>query len=586
VSWRHRSAAFAGAGGSDDGTSRPDSRGLSKDDVRPPLDAEVCIVGAGAAGGILAFELARRGVRVVVLESGPRHDFRRRGEYVRRYLKRENPWRTPLQDLDRQTVGGTTPYLLEWRRARGVGGSTLHWEGYALRLHADDFRLRSLHGVADDWPISYQDLEPYYARAETALGVAGAPDDPWASPRSAPFPLPPFPFSYSDGLFARACRSLGIAIHHLPQARNSVAHGGRPRCQACGTCHVCPTGAKATTDLTHVPQAEATGNARVITDATVLRLEVDPSGQVSAAVYAGPDKVERRLTGRIFVVAAGAVETARLLLLSTSRAFPNGLANRSGLVGKFFMSHPSVEVTGRAADRIYPYRIGFSTAMSRQFAIEGGRAARGAFFLEFMNSAGPTPDQLAIASGEWGEGLRKRVRDEFGRRLGIRVYCEQLPERANAVSLNTRVTDYFGNPVPHLHYSVGKYERRALEEAKEIVGKILSALALSDVQASGLMFAAHQIGTHRMGAEPQTSVVDASLKTHDVPNLYLVGSGCFVTASASPPTLTIAALAIRAAEHVATTLGHTGRPAPRSIVVASEAGNHQLRFSAGETPKT
>ena len=150
------------------------------------MDAEVCIVGAGAAGGIMALELARRGVGVVVLESGPRHDFRRRGEYVRRYLRHENPWQTPLPGLDRHTGSGSASNFLAGKRARGVGGSTLHWEGYALRLHADDFRLRSLHGIADDWPIAYQDLEPYYALAEQALGVAGASDDPWASPRSTP----------------------------------------------------------------------------------------------------------------------------------------------------------------------------------------------------------------------------------------------------------------------------------------------------------------------------------------------------------------------------------------------------------------
>src|SRR5262245_60421012 len=253
------------------------------------MDAEVCIVGAGAAGGILAHELARRGVRVIVLESGPRHDPSQRGAYVRRYLRGEDPWRTPLAELDRYTVGGTAPYALEWKRARGVGGSTLHWEGYALRLHADDFRLHSLYGIADDWPIGYHDLEPYYGRAEGALGVAGDADDPWASPRTTPFPLPAFPLSYSDGLFAPACRALGIALHSLPQARNSVAYGDRPACQACSTCHVCPTGAKASIDLTHVPEAEASGNARILTDATVLRLEVDRAGEVSAAVYARPD---------------------------------------------------------------------------------------------------------------------------------------------------------------------------------------------------------------------------------------------------------------------------------------------------------
>ena len=527
------------------------------------MEAEVCIVGAGAAGGIMALELARRGVGVAVLESGPRHDFGRRREYVRRYLKHENPWQTPLPGLDRYTGSGASSDFLAGKRARGVGGSTLHWEGYTLRLHADDFRMRSLYGIAADWPISYQDLEPYYARAEQALGVAGAADDPWASPRSTPFPLPVFPFSYSDGLLARACRSLGIALHSLPQARNSIAYGGRSQCRACATCHVCPTGAKASTDLTHIPEAEATGKARVLTEATVLRLELDSSGQVDAAVYAGPDKLEQRVTARVFVVAAGAVETARLLLLSTSRAFPDGLANRSGMVGKFFMSHPSVDWTGRASEKVHPYRIGFSTAMSRQFAIDRDRATRGAFFLEFLNSAGPTPDEIAVASGRWGDALRQQVREQFGRRLGIRVYCEQLPERVNAVSLNPKVRDYFGNPVPHLHCNIGSYERKALDEAKAVVGKIFAAMGLTDIGSGGLTFAGHQIGTHRMGTDPHTSVVDVDLRAHDVPNLYLVGSGCFVTASASPPTLTIAALAIRASEHIAARLGAAGRVAPR-----------------------
>jgi glucose dehydrogenase len=526
------------------------------------VDAEVSIIGAGAAGGIMALELARHGIGVVVLESGPRHDFAQRGAYTRRYLRGENPWRTRPPELDRYTIGGTAPYLLDGKRARGVGGSTLHWEGYTFRYHADDLRLRSLHGIADDWPISYEELEPYYARAEQELGVAGIADDPSASPRSMPFPLPAFPFSYSDGLFAPACRSLGIALHCLPQARNSVAYGGRAQCRACGTCHVCPTGAKASTDLTHVTQAEATGKVRVLTEATVLKLEVDDARKVTAAVYARPDKVEQRLTARVFVVAAGAIETARLLLLSRSRQFPDGLANQSRLVGRFFMSHPSIDVTGRASGKVHPYRIGFSTAMSRQFAVPSDRATRGAFFLEFLNSAGPKPDELAVASGKWGEALREHVREEFGRWLGIRIYCEQLPDRANAVSVSPRVPDYFGNPAPHIQCSVGSYERKALEEGKSVARRIFAAMGVTEIRVSALTYAAHQIGTHRMGTDPKRSVVDANLRAHDVPNLYLVGSGCFVTGSASPPTLTIAALAIRAAEHIAAQLRPVGRVAP------------------------
>jgi choline dehydrogenase-like flavoprotein len=532
------------------------------------VDGDVCIVGAGAAGGILALELARRGVKVVVLESGPRHDFAHRWEYVRRYIGHQDPWRTPLLELDRHTVGGRYPYRLEGKRARGIGGSTLHWEGYTLRLHPSDFRLHALYGIADDWPLSYQELEPYYARAEQALGVAGAMDEPWSVTRSGPFPLPPFPFSYSDGLFAPACQQLGIGLHHLPQARNSQAYAGRSQCRACGTCHVCPTGAKASIDLTHVPEAEATGNARIVTEATVLRLEVDRSRNVGAAVYARPDRVERRLTARVFILAGGAIENARLLLLSASPAFPTGLANRSGLVGKFFMSHPSIDVMGRARDKVYPYRIGFSTAMSRQFAIERDRATRGALLLEFLNSAGPTPEQIAVASGLSGEALRRHVRQEFGHWLGIRVYCEQLPDRRNAVSLAPNVRDYFGSPAPHIHCDVGPYERQALDEAKDVATKIMTVMGLNRIRASGLTYAAHQMGTHRMGTDPRTSVVDVNLKCHDVPNLYLVGSGCFVTASASPPTLTIAALAIRTAERIAAQLrpasqgGSTAVPVP------------------------
>jgi choline dehydrogenase-like flavoprotein len=355
------------------------------------------------------------------------------------------------------------------------------------------------------------------------------------------------------------CRSLDVGLHHLPQARNSLAYGGRPQCRACGTCQVCPTGAKASVDLTHIPQAEATGNAQVLAGATVLRLELDGSGQVTAAVYAESDKVERRLAARVFVVAGGAVETARLLLLSTSKHFPSGLANRSGLVGKFFMSHPIVDVIGRSREKVYPHRIGFSTAMSRRFAIERDRGAHGAFLLEFLNSAGPTPEQIAVASGQWGEALRNRVREEFGHWIGIRAYVEQLPDRVNAVSLDPRVRDYFGSPAPHIHYSLGRYERRTLDDATATASKILTTMGLSNIRSTGRSFAGHQIGTHRMGTDPRTSVVDVNLSAHDVPNLYLVGSGCFVTASASPPTLTIAALAIRAASHISARLRPIGR---------------------------
>ena len=517
-----------------------------------PEETEVCIIGAGLAGGIMAFELARRGIRVLVLESGPRHDFNRRFEGMRQFLQGENPWRTLPPEMDRYTFSGSVPYFLDYNRVRGVGGSSLGWEGYALRFHANDFRLRSLYGIGEDWPISYEDLEPYYRAAESALGVAGTSDDPWASPRSSPFPLPPFAFSYSDGMFARACARVGIALHHLPQARNSVAYAGRSQCRACGTCYVCPTGAKASVDLTHVPQAEATGNARVVTDATVLRLEVDRSNRVTSVVYAGRDRRERRVSAPLFVLAAGGVETARLLLLSVSESSPTGLANASGLVGKYFMCHPVIDITGRVPKKAYPYRVGFSTAMSRQFAVDRDRARQGAFYLEFLNfPRDGQPEDLALASGKWGEALRRHVETEFGHAVGIRVYCEQLPDPRNSIVLNPQVKDYFGNPAPHITCNIGPHERATLAEGATVARRILEAMGASRLQSSDLSLAAHQIGTHRMGRDPHTSVVDSTLRAHDVPNLYLVGSGCLVTTSSSPPGLTTAALAIRASEHIA-----------------------------------
>ena len=518
------------------------------------MDADVVIVGAGAAGGILAYELGAKGVHVCVLESGPRHDFAQRASYVKRYLRHEDPWRSRIEGHDRHAVANLPGYSLDGRRVRGVGGSTLHWEGYAMRFHETDFRMRSLYGVGEDWPIGYADLEPYYARAESALGVAGSDDDPFASPRSTPFPLPAFEFSHADKLFAPACKRLGIAVQHLPQARNSVPYGGRAACRGCGTCHVCPSGAKASIDLTHIPSAERTGRVRIVTEATVLRLELNGAGRIAHAVYALPNRIEQRIRGRVFVLAAGAVENARLLLNSKSPEFPRGLANRSGAVGTHFMAHAGADVSGRMPDQVYPYRIGFSTSMSRQFASGSGRSGSAAFFLEFRNSAGPTPEGIALASGLTGDALRRHVREQFGHWLAIRVQTEPLADPANSITLAPGLTDNFGSPAPRIRHLIGRYEKRGIDAGTRVARAILTELGATQIRVSGPGLTAHQIGTHRMGTDPSTSVVAPDLRAHDVANLYLVGAGAFVTASASPPTLTIAALAIRASERIAAVL--------------------------------
>ncbi len=259
---------------------------------------------------MLALELARRGIRVVVLESGPRHDFARRGEAVRRYLRRENPWPTSPRELDRYTVGGPVTYQLEGRRARGVGGSTLHWEGYALRLHARDFRLR--YALRDRGRLA--DLVPgpgALLRRGRAHARRGRRRRRARGPRRAARPsrCPPSPSATPTVCLRRPAATLGHrASITCPRRATRWPTAGVRSAGPAGPAHVCPTGAKASIDLTQIPQAEATGNARVVPEATVLRLEVDAPGRSSAAVYAGPDKVERRLTARVFVLAAGAVE--------------------------------------------------------------------------------------------------------------------------------------------------------------------------------------------------------------------------------------------------------------------------------------
>jgi choline dehydrogenase-like flavoprotein len=224
------------------------------------------------------------------------------------------------------------------------------------------------------------------------------------------------------------------------------------------------------------------------------------------------------------------------------------------------MSHRIVDVTGRLNRPTFQHRVGFSTAMSRQFAVGGPRARRGAFLLEFLNTAGPVPASIAAGRHERGALLRAHVRAEYGRSVGIRVYCEPSPDRECSVTLDPQAVDYFGNAAPRVTAAVNGYERDGRQEAQGIATEILRAMGAVDIAPSPLGFSGHQIGTHRMGTDPATSVVDVDLKSHEIRNLYLVGSGCFVTAGVSHPTLTIAALAIRAAEHIALRLRPTGRP--------------------------
>ncbi|MFB6164668.1 MAG: GMC family oxidoreductase [Haloarculaceae archaeon] len=538
-------------------------------DRTPEADADVCVVGAGPAGALIAHRLAAAGYAVVVVDAGPRFD---RDERVERMERALRPGYGPLSvwdmggERDAYATGGERDYPLNAARVKGVGGSTLHWQGMVMRNHEADFRRRTRDGVADDWPISYVDLRPYYAEAERALGVAGAADNPFAPPRDRPHPMPAFAPSYSDSLFAPACERLGVTTHSVPNARNSEGYDGRSECVGYGTCKpVCPSGAKYGADAT-IRDAEAAG-ARVIDRAPVQSLETGADGErVEAAVYVTPDGTEHRQRAREFVVACGGVETPRLLLLSKSAEHPDGLANSSGLVGRYFMDHLFAGVGGRLDEPTRQHHVGFNTTECHQFyddpgqatsgtagGIPGSDADLGPIKLEFLNYAGPTPATEALSEGAWGDELLDSLRESYGTHLAMGGLVGQLPRADNRITLDRSRTDDHGNPVPKVAWSLDDRTRRTIERATEIQRAILEELGVEiewtvGPETTGPAF--HHMGTTRMGTDPDASVVDPRLRAHDVDNLSIAGSSVFVTSGAMNPTLTIAALALQCAEHL------------------------------------
>jgi choline dehydrogenase-like flavoprotein len=538
-------------------TSTPTDGGVGDGRDRSASErVDVCVVGAGPAGGLVADRLAAEGRDVVVLEAGPRFDASDRRERMERAI-RPSYHPNEIWDMggerDAYTSSGERGYPLNAARVKGVGGSTLHWQGMVFRLHEGDFEMQSRHGVSDDWPIAYDDLRPYYVAAESELGVAGtAGDNPFAPPREAPYPMPGFPPSYSDSLFAEACDALDVTMHSVPNARNSEPYDDRAACQGYGTCQpVCPSGAKYDATV-HVDRAEAAG-ARVVDRAPVQRLEHDRAVEtVDAAVYATPNGDEHRQEAREFVLAAGGVEIPRLLLLSASEQCPRGLANSSGLVGKYFHDHLFAGMGGRLDEPTRQNHVGFLTSETHQF-YDGVTDDRGPFKLEFLNYAGPSPVELALDADSFGDDLLEELRGAYGNAIAMGGLAAQPPRKDNYVSLDSSTTDDHGNPVPDVHWSLGDRVRNTIRAANEKQREILEELGASiewTVGPESTGPAYHHMGTTRMSTNPDAGVVDPQLRTHDLANLSIASSSVFVHGGALNPTLTIAALALKCANHV------------------------------------
>ncbi len=554
---------------------------------------DVVIIGAGVAGALIADALAARQVKVLLLEAG--ETGRERSDLVARwaaatvkglgspYMASE-PERIPgpeqpASEADRKNARDLyydqqSPEKYQSTYERRVGGSTWHWLGHTPRLLPNDYRLHTTYGVGVDWPLGYADLEPWYCRAETELGVAGD-DAEWQNVhgafRSQPFPMPKIWPSWSDLLFTGALQDVDVAGRRLavlstPSARNSQAYDGRPPCAGNASCvPICPIGAKYDGSV-HVRKSVAKG-AKLWEKSVVLRLDADADGFVRTVHFKRWDQSEGTVKGRIVIVAANAIESAKLLLLS-------GIANSSGQVGQNLMDHLQKAVLGTAREPLYPFRGPPSTSGIETFRDGDFRKMRGAFRMSLGNdgwsrSGSPNTDvtRLIQTEGLFGRELRDRLFHDVSRQVRISCSVEVLPNPANRVTLSP-LKDTFGVPRPQLHFATDDYTRSGFGPAVDVILELFRAIdaTVTSVDRNPLNYsgAGHIMGTCRMGFDAKTAVVDADCRSFDHRNLYIVGASTFPTCGTANPTITVAALALRAAAHVLTLLP-TLAPKPAAV---------------------
>lgn len=509
---------------------------------------DLVIVGAGLAGGLLAAEATRRGRTVALIEAGGRFEFSNRLAQLKHHQvfgglrwPYVNPERDGFTDSSLDSIG--VRYLLESHRMKGVGGSTLHWEARINRLLPSDFRTASLYGMGMDWPISYDELEPYYSRADWELGVSGT-HHPSLPPRSRDYPNPGFPMSVDDAMWLPVAERLGIAVYPISWAINSRPYAGRSQCVAYSACQICPSGARYSADV-HVAEAERSGLCDLFINTVARRIEVDASGSVQAVHVSSLEKQEREIQGNRYVIAAHAIESARLLLLSKC-------ANHSDQVGRNFMEHIYVDAGGHLPGRrFYPRRVGYEVLESLAYYHGSDRRERGAVKLEFTFDKDPLTEMES--RGIWGKTMAQFDREDFGHWVGIEAEVEQQPNPNSRITLDPKVKDLFGDPVPHIHLAFNDVDRRSQRRARDIMQQLLAEAGVRDIAQEPLSsssFGAHHMGTCRMADEPDKGVVDRNCRVHGISNLFVAGSSVFPTGGALQPSLTVAALALRLADHL------------------------------------
>jgi len=537
-----------------------------KFETQTPVD--FVVIGAGAAGGIIAKELSSAGFQVVVLEQGP---YLKEKDFNHDEIKHmwqsalSNDWKTQPNTFRRtnKQKAKVQPAIIYGRM---VGGGTAHFTANYWRFHEIDFLERSRKGTVagtglTDWPITYPDLEPYYTKVEWELGVSGqAGASPFDPPRSRPYPLPPLPPKSLGVLAERGARKLGWHAFPAPMAILSEPYRGRAACIQCGFCmyYGCEVKAKSSTLATMIPEAEATGRCEIRPQSYVRKIELDRRGRATGVKYFDSAKREVFQRARAALVSANGAETPRLLLLSRSNRFPDGLANSSGAVGRYLMSNGIGVAGGAFEHEVNGYRGMVDTRVIHdlyELDPKLGLVGGGGFDIRFhFEPIGFALRGLPSDGPTWGPEYKRMLRDYFTRTLYVYGHTTQLPVASNTVSLDPTVTDAWGLPAIRVTFTEHPSDERLFAYFRDRSMDLLDAAGA--VRRWPLPLKRHYplvhlLGTCRMGDDPSSSVVDRYHRTHDVPNLFLVDGSSFVTSGRGQPTMTIQALAFRAAEHAA-----------------------------------
>ncbi|MES2415756.1 MAG: GMC family oxidoreductase [Pseudomonadota bacterium] len=536
------------------------------------LSADYVIVGAGIIGAMLATKLAKTGASVLMLEAGANVT---RGEIVARFRNsaRRSDWMSPYPSLDSAphpvyqptdnnhlVQAGPYPYKAEY--IRQVGGTSWHWAAHAWRNVPGDFKIKSLYGVGVDWPIDYDDLEPYYQAAEEVMGVGGSTET--GSPRSKPFPMGTVAEPYAMQRVRERLAGVFPVVANTV-ARNSRSFDGRPPCCGNNSCQpICPIDAQYHGGIA-VQQALAAG-ARMQVRANVFQLEHDAQGRIVAANYYDPDKKVYRVTGKTFIVASNGIESPRLLLLSRSDKFKNGIANNNDMVGRYLMDHPSTSLTFDADEDVWLGRGPQSPSSINTMRDGAFRSKHSPYRLDFTNISrvdGATSSLLK--TGIYGKAFADKLRHAAAREMNVKSVLEVLPDPKRRIDLADE-KDAMGLQKPRAHYSIDEYtfngHKRAQQDFARIA-RLMGGTNLRYTRDDEFSNNQHICGTLSMGSDRARSVCDQYGRAWDHENLYFASTGVLPTSSTCNSTLNGIAVALRTGAHL---IAANGGPAmlPRS----------------------